>query len=286
MRPAESTVPELPEVETIARGLRPHLTGACIAGVEVPGPHALPQGVQTFCSRLVGRRIAEVTRRGKALLLHFAGEPLTLAVHLRMTGRLFLPDNGELSHDKHTHCRFLLHRDDGSPERMLVYHDVRKFGTLQALLPAELAAWPFFARLGPEPLELGADAFSSLFKDRKGRIKALLLDQTVIAGIGNIYADETLFRAAIRPDAPAEILGVERLTLLHARLLEVLQEAIAACGSSINDYRDAQGHAGAFQNCFKVYGRKGLPCVQCGAPLQTMKAAGRTTVYCNVCQKR
>ncbi len=279
-------MPELPEVETIARGLRPRLTGARVLAVEVPGPHALPQGVETFRTRLLGRSITNVTRRGKALLLHFAGEPLTLAVHLRMTGRLFLPDNGELLHDRHTHCRFLLHHDDCPQQQPLVYHDVRKFGTLQALLPAELAAWPFFARLGPEPLEIGPEAFTAIFKNRKGRIKALLLDQTVIAGIGNIYADETLFRAAIRPDAPARDLSRNRLGRLHATLREVLQEAIEACGSSISDYRDAQGHAGAFQNCFRVYGRGGKPCVTCGTALHTMKTAGRTTVFCPMCQRK
>ncbi len=278
-------MPELPEVETIARGLRPYLAGACIAGIEVSAPHALPQGVETFRSRIVGRRIEDVTRRGKALLLHFTGEPLILAVHLRMTGRLFLPDNGELLHDRHTHCCFLLRHDDGRPERTLVFHDVRKFGTLQALFPEELAAWPFFARLGHEPLEIGPEAFATIFENKKGRIKALLLDQAVIAGIGNIYADETLFRAGIRPDAPAMNLGRTRLGRLHARVQEVLGEAIEACGSSISDYRDAHGHAGAFQNCFRVYGRGGQPCVNCGSPLHTMKVAGRTTVYCPICQR-
>ena len=276
-------MPELPEVETIARGLRPHLVGARIREVRVPGPHATPQGVELFRSRLEGGEITAVGRRGKVMTLG-VGENLTLAVHLRMTGRFYLPSNGELVGDKHTHCVFFLENRDGAT-RLLLYNDVRKFGTLQAFTPEELLAWPFFASLGPEPLEISRGAFMKLFQGRRTRIKAMLLDQKVIAGIGNIYADESLFRAGIRPDAPAGGLSGRRLGILHGKLREVLQEAVDACGSSIRDYRDAMGDAGAFQNCFRVYGRGGETCVECGSPLRQVKVAGRTTVFCPKCQK-
>ena len=167
---------------------------------------------------------------------------------------------------------------------------MRKFGLVQALTPGELAELPFYRGLGPEPLELDAPGFLRCFRNthgtanRKGRIKALLLDQRILAGVGNIYADEALFRAGLRPDTPAERIPDSRLVLLHASLQAVLREAIAACGSSIRDYRTAQGSAGAFQKCFRVYGRGGQPCLSCGTPLQRGTVAGRGSVWCPACQ--
>jgi formamidopyrimidine-DNA glycosylase len=172
--------------------------------------------------------------------------------------------------------------DDGN---RLFFDDARKFGYVRALSDSDLATWDFWRSLGPEPLEIAAPGFAELFRGRRGRIKALLLDQTVIAGIGNIYADESLFRASIRPDAQAGELSPDRLRVLHGHLVDVLRESIAECGSSIRDYRDAHGDAGAFQNRFRVYGRSGQPCVACGRTLATGKVAGRTTVYCERCQK-
>jgi len=288
-------MPELPEVETIARGLRGVLAGRRISEVSTPGEHALrykDHDAARFRSRVQGARILGVGRRGKLLLLDLepaaAAAPLTMTVHLRMTGRLFIPAPGlgagcapELATSPHAHVVF---RVDGL-EAPLVYHDVRKFGWVLALTAEELAAWPFWATLGPEPLELDAARFAALFRHRKGRIKALLLDQKVIAGIGNIYADESLFRAGIRPDAPADRLGGGALERLHGSLQEVLREAIAACGSSISDYRTASGDAGAFQNSFQVYGRGGECCLRCGEVLQRTTVAGRTSVFCPCCQK-
>lgn len=179
----------------------------------------------------------------------------------------------------------LLDLDDGT---RLFFDDARKFGYVRVLSPATLADWPFWNRLGPEPLELSSEAFATCFTGvgktpRRGKIKALLLDQSVLAGCGNIYADESLFRAGIRPDA--QNIAPPRLMRLHEALREVLLESIAACGSSIRDYRTARGDAGAFQNSFRVYGRAGQTCVTCGATLESCRVAGRATVFCPVCQK-
>lgn len=285
-------MPELPEVETIARGLARELIDAEVLAVELAYPPIVRTDQATFLARMPGRRFVSVRRRGKLLLLDLDDGSI-LAVHLRMTGRLFLPPStlgreDELCEfhrpwqDKHTHARLLL--SDG---RFLVYHDVRKFGGLALFeTAAELNAWPFMAGLGPEPLEIPEAVFVERFRRSRGRIKSLLLDQKRIAGIGNIYADESLFRAGILPDAQADTLSKKRLAALHGHVQDVLQEAIAACGSSIRDYRDADGDAGSFQNKFQVYGRAGGACLRCKAVLAKATVAGRTSVYCPICQKR
>ena len=354
-------MPELPEVETIACGLRPQLTGRRIVSVAVCNEGTVQGDAAAFARCVPGRVIAGVGRRGKLLLMELAppdgsdgsdgpavtdgeaggadearsagtgtdvppdaspdaprdaadlmacrdvagrmagsgavtgaarsvesGEsggasgnrvPHLLGVHLKMTGRLFVY-GPEVAPNAHTRVVFGL--DDGN---RLFFDDARKFGYVRALSDADLATWDFWRSLGPEPLEIAAPDFAALFRGRRGRIKALLLDQTVIAGIGNIYADESLFRASIRPDAQAGELSPDRLRVLHGHLVDVLRESIAECGSSIRDYRDAHGDAGAFQNRFRVYGRSGQPCVACGRMLTTGKVAGRTTVFCAQCQK-
>jgi len=348
-------MPELPEVETIACGLRPQLTGRRIVSVAVRNEGTVQGDAAAFARCVPGRVIAGVGRRGKLLLMELAppdgpygadgpgatdggpggeGEtrsagtggdvpsgsssypasdaadlmacrdaagkvagscevgtsggtgglggnrvPHLLGVHLKMTGRLFVY-GPEVAPNAHTRVVFGL--DDGN---RLFFDDARKFGYVRALSGADLATWDFWRSLGPEPLEIAAPDFVALFRGRRGRIKALLLDQTVIAGIGNIYADESLFRASIRPDAQAGELSPDRLRVLHGHLVDVLRESIAECGSSIRDYRDAHGDAGAFQNRFRVYGRTGQPCVACGRTLTTGKVAGRTTVFCEHCQK-
>ncbi len=308
-------MPELPEVETIARTLEPGVAGRAVLRVELPNPRSW-EGPLSPADVLAGGppRIAGVGRRGKLLLLRFAPlagsepalpEPATpgpawaewpegpdaalsatpdailgLAFHLRMTGRLQVRPRGEARPGAHT--RLILHLDDGCA---LFFDDTRKFGRVRAISPATLAAWPFWQHLGPEPLLVGEADFIRAFQSRAGSIKALLLDQRVLAGVGNIYADESLFRAGLHPAAPARGLGPGRLALLRRCLVDVLEESIAACGSSIRDYRDANGDAGAFQNDFRVYGRAGQACRNCGAPLAKAKIAGRSTVFCPVCQQ-
>lgn len=280
-------MPELPEVETIARGLDADLAGAEICGVEVLDANAVSSGdgalaLDRLAAELAAARVLRVWRRAKVLAMDVAlpqNGVLHLCFHLRMTGRLTVEASGT---EVRKHTRIVFDLADG---RRLFFADVRRFGSCRAMDAAALERWPFWAALGPEPLEIGADAFAELFKGRKGRMKALLLDQKFIAGIGNIYADESLFRAGIRPDAPAHRVSRARLRRLHGELQDVLRQAIAENGSSISDYVNAHGDAGAFQNNFNVYGRAGEPCRVCQTPLSRHTVAGRTTVYCRKCQK-
>ncbi|MGE4503988.1 MAG: bifunctional DNA-formamidopyrimidine glycosylase/DNA-(apurinic or apyrimidinic site) lyase [Desulfovibrionaceae bacterium] len=270
-------MPELPEVEVIARGLAASLVGRAIRSAEAVWPSSLLGGEAAFARTVEGRAVEGVARRGKLLLLALTGGR-TLAVHLRMTGRLVhqpLPEDGP-------HDRVRLELADGS---RLVFSDVRRFGTMGAFLPGTLELWDFYRNLGPEPLEMSTADFVDRLKGRRTRIKALLLDQHVVAGVGNIYADESLFRAGIRPSARGCDVSRARLAALHACLKDVLLQAIAENGSSIRDYRDSGGNAGAFQNAFRVYGRHGQPCVHCGSILLKSTVAGRTTSHCPKCQR-
>ncbi|WP_031388765.1 bifunctional DNA-formamidopyrimidine glycosylase/DNA-(apurinic or apyrimidinic site) lyase [Desulfonatronum thiodismutans] len=269
-------MPELPEVETIAQGLRPLLTGRTVIGVPHIAAH-LAKGDRDLAREVIGRTIRGVSRRGKLLFLEFPDQDV-LVFHLRMTGRLGLMPAG-LAPARHVHL--LLDLDDGTT---LYFQDQRKFGTCGLFADEELKRWPFYRNLGPEPLGLDLETFTRQISGKKGRIKALLLDQRIIAGIGNIYADESLFRADIHPATPAYRIVPERLAGLLTSIQSVLEEAIAAGGSSIRDYRTAAGLVGTFQNTFQVYGRGGLPCVLCGTALQTAKVAGRTTCFCPDCQ--
>lgn len=286
-------MPELPEVETVVRTLRPQVLNARILGVELLRPSiVLPESLPL--DSLCGCRISAVDRRGKLILLRMpAGEgeaaeqkPSCLVVHLRMTGRLMPHPSGTPPH-AHTRCLFHLNGPQG--ESVLFFDDVRAFGVLFAATDALLEAWPFWRELGPEPLAVPPDALARQlgprFAGRRGAVKSLLLDQRVLAGIGNIYADEALFRAGIDPRRAAGTLDNAALLRLCRALQEVLRLSIAQCGSSIRDYRDADGNVGAFQNSFTVYGRGEQPCRACGGPLEKARVAGRATVFCPHCQQ-
>lgn len=280
-------MPELPEVETIARGLAESLVGARLSGAKLLWPDVLDSthgalAAGELLSQVPGASVARIWRRAKALMVDIATSRhpvLHLSFHLRMTGRLTV-EPPEQKPRKHTRLVFGL--EDG---RHLHFADTRKFGRCRAMTPEVLGDWPFFSSLGPEPLEISDSEFAALFSGRRGRMKALLLDQKFIAGIGNIYADESLFRAGIHPGTTADRVSVARLRALYGHLREVLLEAIDANGSSISDYVNAQGDAGAFQNDFRVYGRAGEPCRICEKPLTRSTVAGRTTVYCTKCQR-
>lgn len=278
-------MPELPEVETVARTLAPLIAGKTIVDVHLLHAKTLQGDIPLQALR--GLRIdpqQPTVRRGKLLFVrgHLpAGGQQDIqgfAVHLKMTGRLFAHPAGILPH---AHTRVVLVLDDGS---QLFFDDVRTFGYLRIVTPQSLQNWSFLQKLGPEPLEISAEAFIARFAGKKGKIKALLLDQTIVAGCGNIYADEALFRAGIAPQMSASALQPVQLRALHGALQAVLLESIAACGSSIRDYRTANGDVGAFQNAFAVYGRAGQPCKNCGSVLEKMQVAGRSTVYCPQCQ--
>ncbi|MBD5627647.1 MAG: bifunctional DNA-formamidopyrimidine glycosylase/DNA-(apurinic or apyrimidinic site) lyase [Desulfovibrio sp.] len=285
-------MPELPEVETVVRTLAPHVTGSRIVGAEVLRPSAV-HPLSLALASLAGFAVTGVRRRGKLILMDVAPGPgpapgnagtipTLVAVHLRMTGRL-LPRPAGRAPGPYTRWYLDLVAPDGTPQR-LFFDDTRAFGTVLAATPALLERWEFWRSLGPEPLELDEAAFAELLRGRRA-VKAALLDQRVVAGIGNIYADEALHRAGIDPRRPAGGLDARERRALLGALRDVLSLAIAQCGSSIRDYRDADGNAGAFQNSFAVYGRAGEACKACGRPLARVRVAGRATVYCPHCQR-
>jgi formamidopyrimidine-DNA glycosylase len=264
-------MPELPEVETVARSIAP-LVGRKILSAEFRKARVLRGGdPEEMAARLRGKRIAGIKRYGKFILASLSGGGF-LMVHLGMTGRLLLGGPA----GKHTHA--ILTFDRGT----LLYDDSRQFGCIEysAEFPARVA------RLGPEPLEVSSEDFAAGMKGRQTSIKALLLNQTFVRGVGNIYADEALFRAGIHPLARAGRINHERARRLHRAVVEVLTEAIAAGGSSISDYVDAEGRRGFFQTQHRVYQRTGEPCVTCGAPIRRVLAAQRSSHFCPKCQKR
>ena len=281
-------MPELPEVETVVRTLRPQVLDCCIERVDVFRERSL-HPLSLPVERLAGTRISAVRRRGKLALLELEPPaaaaavpvPSLLAVHLRMTGRFMVHPEGAAPL-KHTRIIFHLRRPDGS-RAQLFFDDVRSFGLVFAATPELLERWDFWGSLGPEPLEMGPGELGPRLHGRRA-IKAALLDQTVLAGIGNIYADESLFRAGIDPRRPAGELSEAEAERLRIALQEVLRESIAQCGSSIRDYRDANGNVGAFQNTFFVYGRGGQACRRCGTELEKSRIGGRATVSCPQCQ--
>ena len=274
-------MPELPEVETVVRTLRPQVLECCIERVDVLRERSL-HPLSLPVERLAGTRISAARRRGKLALLDLEPPavaaalpvPSILAVHLRMTGRFMVHPEGAAPL-KHTRIIFHLQRPDGS-RAQLFFDDVRSFGLVFAATPELLERWDFWRSLGPEPLHMGPGSLGPRLHGRRA-IKAALLDQTVLAGIGNIYADESLFRAGIDPRRPAGELSEAEAERLRCALQEVLRESIAQCGSSIRDYRDANGNVGAFQNTFFVYGRGGQLCRRCGTELEKGRIAGRAT---------
>ncbi|MGH9474035.1 MAG: bifunctional DNA-formamidopyrimidine glycosylase/DNA-(apurinic or apyrimidinic site) lyase [Terriglobales bacterium] len=277
-------MPELPEVETVARGLRRALLGARIAAVEERFP-GLVRGARERLEELPGCSVAVVTRAGKFLRLDLRGAELprgrrdgpggaegtiALWLHLGMSGKLLVTAGAEPV-ARHTH--FVLRFTDG---REMRYVDPRRFGRVE--IGGENAA-----ATGAEPLEIGAEDFAGLFWRRTGAIKGLLLRQDLLRGLGNIYADESLFRAGIRPRARR--VSRPRLKRLHGAVRAVLAEAIRAGGSSIADYVGADGERGWFQVRHRVYGREGKACVACGTAIRRVVVAGRSSCYCPKCQK-
>jgi formamidopyrimidine-DNA glycosylase len=263
-------MPELPEVETVARSLAP-LVGRRILSAEFRCARILRGGdPDIMAARIQGRKIAGVRRYGKFLVLPLEGGGYLL-IHLGMTGRLLL--GGPTG--KHTHA--ILTLDEG----VLLYDDSRQFGCIQFSeeFPARVA------RLGPEPLEIPLADFTASLKRHKTRIKALLLNQRFLRGVGNIYADEALFRAGIHPQAIGARLRGERARKLYEAIKAVLSEAIEAGGSSISDYVDAQGRKGFFQFSHRVYQRTGEPCVNCGTSIRRILVVQRSSHFCPKCQR-
>ena len=264
-------MPELPEVETVTRSIAP-LVGRRIVSAELRSVRVL-RGADpdATMAALEGRKIAAIKRYGKFILISLDRGGY-LVIHLGMTGRLLLGGPA----GKHTHAILTLDRG------ILLYDDSRQFGCFQYSpeFPQRVA------RLGPEPLEVQFDEFAAGLRRRKTSIKALLLNQTFVRGIGNIYADEALFRAGIHPLAQAWRIRRDRARRLYDAIGAVLTEAIAAGGSSISDYVDAEGRKGFFQFSHRVYQRTGDPCITCGAPVRRLLVAQRSSHFCPKCQKR
>ncbi len=272
-------MPELPEVETVRRRLEPVLTGRRFERVEISDPRLVrPHEPDEVAAELQGERVASVERRGKYLILRFETDRVLL-IHLRMTGSLRHSAAG-LADDPHR--RALVRLDDGSD---VAYRDVRRFGTWLLLEPGELDAY-LAPRLGEEPLgaPFTAARLGQLLARRRAPVKAALLDQRTLAGMGNIYVDEALWRAKIHPLRPAESLEPNELRRLHRAVRTSLEHGLARQGSTLRDYKLPDGGSGSMQHEFKVYGRGGEPCDRCGTPIAKIRVAGRGTWFCPACQ--
>ncbi|MEB3328748.1 MAG: bifunctional DNA-formamidopyrimidine glycosylase/DNA-(apurinic or apyrimidinic site) lyase [Candidatus Sericytochromatia bacterium] len=274
-------MPELPEVETAARDLTAQAAGACIVAVEhLDWPRLIePPGPEAFRAAVTGRRITHVGRRAKWLLMSLA-DSLMVGIHLRMSGSIFV---AEARAPRDSHTRLVLRLDDG---RALVLRDVRKFGRVRLLDAPSLAALE--ATLGPEPLagSFTAPWLAQALRRRTTRLKPLLLDQAFLAGLGNIYVDEALWRARIHPERAADTLTAAEVGRLHEAIQAVLTAAIARRGSTLRDYRTGTGEVGGNQAHFQAYGRTGEPCPRCGTPIARLVVGQRGTHLCLRCQPR
>ncbi len=276
-------MPELPEVETVRRWLEPGLVGRHFQRVEILDPRLVrPHEPLEVSAELKGEQVAALDRRGKYLIVRFESGR-ALLIHLRMTGSLRHGPRGSL--DDEPHRRAVVRLDDGSD---VMYRDVRRFGTWLLLEPAELEPY-LVARLGEEPLErtFTPTRLAAALARRRAPLKAALLDQRTLAGMGNIYVDEALWRARLHPLTPAaEVSQPAEVRALTRGIKDALRAGIAHQGATLRDYAQPDGGSGRMQLEFKVYGRGGEPCERCGTPIEKTRVAGRGTWYCPHCQPR
>jgi formamidopyrimidine-DNA glycosylase len=295
-------MPELPEVETVVRGLRPAMEGARIARVELNRPDLRFPLPERFAERLAGRRILSLGRRAKYMTLDTEGGP-SLICHLGMSGSFRIEDGddrdtpGRFHHErlrdaKHDHVVFHLENSPTGATR-IVFNDPRRFGFM-LFADGAAASHPMLADLGVEPTgnALDGPTLSRLFAGRRSPLKAALLDQRLIAGLGNIYASEALWQAGLSPKREAGTVAAgrghgARAALLADSIRDVIRQAIAAGGSSLRDYVHADGSLGYFQHAFRVYGREGEPCPRpgCGGHVKRIVQSGRSTFFCPACQR-
>lgn len=288
-------MPELPEVETVRRGLEPVLSGRRLVRAEQRRDDLRWPLPERLSARLEGRRVLGLSRRSKWILAAL-DDGLTWMIHLGMTGRMLIAGAdgggetpGQFMHDpgRHpAHDHVVVETDAGVT---ITYNDVRRFGAMDLWPTDDLAAHPHLAGLGPEPLSnaFHGAALAAAFAKRQSPVKAVLLDQRTVAGLGNIYVCEALHRAGIHPRRIAATVSAPRVHRLASEVVATLQEAIAAGGSSLRDYRQADGELGYFQHSFQVYGREGEPC-RCdggGGRILRIVQSGRSTFYCSKCQR-
>ncbi|MEW6596855.1 MAG: bifunctional DNA-formamidopyrimidine glycosylase/DNA-(apurinic or apyrimidinic site) lyase [Pseudomonadota bacterium] len=283
-------MPELPEVETVRRGLAPHLVGARLSRVEQRRADLRFPFPDGFVQRLTGARVLRLERRAKYLLAPLSTDE-TLVAHLGMTGRFLVGEAkpGAFHHpagddEKHTHV--VLETEAGV---RIAFNDARRFGYMDLIASTALASHAWFAGLGPEPLsdDFSPERLAAALAGRRQNLKVSLLDQRIVAGLGNIYVCEALYRAGLHPERPAGALKPKETKRLVEVVKTVLEEAIAAGGSTLRDYRNADGDLGYFQHAFRAYGREGEPCLtpRCRGVLARIVQGGRSTFFCPVCQK-
>lgn len=275
-------MPELPEVETVVRGLRPRLEGRRIVRLQISQPLVVRGSLRRFRQALSGVRIERLSRRGKYILFKLARVPRSRQpdywiVHLGMTGQLFACAP-LVPREKHTHVVAWL-----SSGEQLRYRDPRRFGKMLTLPAAELNA--YFAALGPEPFRISFRRFCALVAGRRAPVKSFLLNQSRLRGLGNIYSSEVLFVAGIHPARPAGTLTRAELQRLYRAMRSVLREAIAGQGTTVSDYRTGDGRPGDYQNYLRVYDREGEPCPRCGSAIERLVLAGRSAHFCPHCQR-
>jgi formamidopyrimidine-DNA glycosylase len=275
-------MPELPEVETIRLALEPHVVGRRFERVDISDPRLVrPFEPIAVAAELEGERVAALQRRGKYLVVRFESGRVLL-IHLRMTGSLRHAAGGALADDPYR--RAVVKLDDGSD---VAYRDVRRFGTWHLLEPAEADEY-LERRLGGEPLDRSftAKRLGERLEGRRAPLKGALLDQRTVAGLGNIYVDEALWRAQLHPLRPAGTLDADELQRLTKAIREALRTGLARQGASLRDYSTPDGRRGRMQERFRVYGREGEPCSRCGTPVDKIRVAGRGTWYCPSCQRQ
>lgn len=274
-------MPELPEVEITRRGIEPHLAGKIITGVRVRERRLRWPIPLNLAARVTGRRIARVARRGKYILIDCSANERAgwLILHLGMSGSLRIMDAGTEA-ERHEHFDLLLGK------RLLRLRDPRRFGAV-LWQGGDIGRHPLLAHLGAEPLEAAftGRVLHAAARTRKAAIKLVLMNASIVAGVGNIYANESLFHARINPRAPALRLSLARYETLAAAIKSTLKQALAAGGSSLRDFVHSDGSSGHFQQQYYVYGRAGLPCRVCGTPIRALRQGQRSTFYCPACQK-
>lgn len=275
---ATQSVPELPEVETVVRGLRPHLEGATLAMVVVRRPDLRQPFPKDFARRLTGRRVVSLSRRAKYILAQL-DDDVQLLAHLGMSGRMVLHTGPPPPPGKHDHVVFMTDRGT-----QVVFSDPRRFGLMTLIAPGEAPSHPLLRDIGPEPLGNAFDGplLAERLRGKKTPLKAALLDQRVVAGLGNIYVCEALFQAGLSPRRQARTVGPVRAVRLATAIREVLHAAIAAGGSSLRDYVGSSGELGYFQHNFSVYDREGQPCpgCDCDGTVRRIVQSGRSTFFC------